>query len=144
MGFFLPLHTQLELGPSVSTLRGCAVCTLGGLKETTGRMMSGPEGDMWTLCWKFVDNFPSSSSVILGFTEEMGLVIFGRTFWGTTADFLLVAVVEGLLFSSNYLPPWKIYLRVAQLRPFGSCECWKMALGVLGSSRHGIIHAPRW
>ena len=26
------------------------------------------------------------------------------------ADFSLVIVVEGLLFSSHYLPPWKIYM----------------------------------
>ena len=33
---------------------------------------------------------------------------------------------------------------VAQLRQFGSRLCWKMALGVTGSSRYGLIHAPRW
>ena len=56
----------------------------------------------------------------------------------------LVAGVEGLLIAENYLQPWKIYLRVDQLRPFGSRQCCKMVLGVLGSSRHGLILAPQW
>ena len=55
--------------------------------------------------------------------------------------FSLVAVVDGLLFAENYLPPWKIYLRFAQLRPFGSLQCWKMALGGLGSTGHGLMCA---
>ena len=96
------------------------------------------------LVLKFVGYFPSSYSVTFGCTEGRGLVRSGCTFWGTMADFSLFAVVEGLLFSSHYLPPWKISGIVAQLRPFGSRRCWKMALGVLGSSRHGLIHAPWW
>ena len=56
----------------------------------------------------------------------------------------LAAVVEGLLFDANYLQPWEIYLRVAQLPPFGSRRCWKIVLGVLGSTGHEPIHAPRW
>ena len=59
MGVFLLLDLKLELGTSVSTLGGCAVCNLGGGTETSGRIMFGPEGDMWTLCWKLVENFPS-------------------------------------------------------------------------------------
>ena len=81
---------------------------------------------------------------MLGCTKGRGLVILERTVWGTMADFSLVDVVEGLLFAANYLQPWKIYRRVAQLQPFGSLRCWKMALGVMGSSRHGLIHAPQW
>ena len=46
MGFFLPLDLKLELGPSVYTLGGCAVCTLGGGTGTSGGIMLGPEGDM--------------------------------------------------------------------------------------------------
>ena len=144
MVFFLPLDLKLELGPSVSTIGDCAVWTLGGGTGNSGRIICGTEGDMWTLCWKLVEQFPSSYSIILGCTEVRGLVIFGRTFWGIMADFSLVAVVEGLIFSENYLPPWKIYLVVAQLRPFGSRRCWEMALGVLVSSSHGLIRAPRW
>ena len=53
-------------------------------------------------------------------------------------------LLEGLLFSLNYLSPWKISGIVSQLRPFRSRWCWKMALGVLVSSRHGIIHALQW
>ena len=56
--------------------------------------------------------------------------------------FSLVAVVDGLLFAENYLPPWKIYLRVSQLRPLGSRQCCKMALGVLGYAGNGPICAP--
>ena len=144
MGVFLLLDIKLEPGPSVSTLGGCAVCTLGGGTGTSGGIMLGPEGHMWTLRWKLVESFPLSSSMILGCTEVRVLVLSGCTFWGTMADFSLFAVVEGLLFSSNYLPPWKISRKISQLRLFGSRRCWKMALGVLGSPRHGLIHAPRW
>ena len=80
----------------------------------------------------------------LGCTEGKVLVLSGCTFWGTMADFSLFAVVEGLLFSSNYLPPWKISRKISQLRLFGSRRCWKMALGILGYSRHGLICASRW
>ena len=44
MGAFLPLDINLELGPSVSTLGGCAVYTLGGGTGTSGGVMLGPEG----------------------------------------------------------------------------------------------------
>ena len=37
----------------------------------------------------------------------------------------------------------KIYLRVAKLGLFGSRRCWKMALEVMGSSRHRLVFAPR-
>ena len=99
---------------------------------------------MWTLCWKRLDFFPSSSSMTLGCTEVRCLIRSRCTFWGTMADFSLVAVVKGLLFSSHYLPSWKIYGIFSQLWLFGSFRCWKMALGVLDSSRHRLIHAPRW
>ena len=46
MGVFLLLDLRLELGPSVSTLRGCAVCNLGGGTETSGGIILGPEGEM--------------------------------------------------------------------------------------------------
>ena len=86
-GVFLPINIKLELGPTMSTLGGCAVCTLGGGTRTSGRIMLGPDEDMWTLCWKFVDSFPSSSSMTLVCTEGRGLVQSGCTFWGTMADF---------------------------------------------------------
>ena len=44
MGVFLHLDLRLELGPSVSTLGVCAVCTLGGGTGTSGGIMIGPEG----------------------------------------------------------------------------------------------------
>ena len=87
MGFFLNLDLKLELGTSVSTLGGCAVCNLSGGTGTSGRIMFEPEGDLWTLFLKLVEYFPSSFSMILVCTEGRGLVIFGRTFWGTMADF---------------------------------------------------------
>ena len=143
MGVFLPLGLKLELGPLLSNLGGCAVCTLGDGTGTSGEIMLGTEGDMWTLWWKLVAPFPSSSSMKLGCTEGRSLVRSGYNFWGTMADFSLFTVVKGLLFSSHYLPPCKISGIVDQLRLFGSRRCWKMALGVLGSPRHGIIHAPQ-
>ena len=54
MGFFLPLDLSLELVPSVSTLGGCTVCTLGGGTGTSGRIIFGPEGEISTLFWKSV------------------------------------------------------------------------------------------
>ena len=86
--FFLPLDLKLELGPSMSTLGGCACCSLGGGTGNSGRIMCGPEGKMWTLWWKLVELFPSSSSMILGCYEGIGLVIFGRNLWGIMADFV--------------------------------------------------------
>ena len=106
--------------------------------------MLGPDGDMWTLFWKFVGSLPSSSSMTLGCTEGRGLVLSGCTPWGTMADFSLFNVVYGLLFSSHYLPPLKISWKVALLRLFGSRWCWKMAIEVLGYSGNMLIHAPRW
>ena len=127
MGVFLPLDLKLELGPSVSTLGGYAVCTIAGGIGTSGGIMLRPEGAMWTLCWKLVESFPSLYSMTLDCTEERGLVLSGCTFWGAMADFSLFVVVEGLLFSSHYLPSWKISGRVAQLLSFGSLWCWKMS-----------------
>ena len=46
IGVFLPLDLNLELGPSVFTLGGCAFCTLGGGTGTLGGIMLGPERDM--------------------------------------------------------------------------------------------------
>ena len=103
-GFFLPLHLKLELGPPLFTLGGCAVCTLGGGTGNSAGILLGPEVDMWNLWWKLIEAFPSSSSMTLGCTEGRGLVRYGCIFWGTMADFSLFAVVEGLLFSSHYLP----------------------------------------
>ena len=101
IGFFLPLDIKLDLGTSMSTVVGCVVCTLGGSTGTSGRIMFGSEGDMWTLCWKLVEHFPSSSSMVLGCTEGRCLFMSGRTFWGTMEDFSLVSFVEGLLFAEN-------------------------------------------
>ena len=80
----------------------------------------------------------------LGCTEGIYLVHPGCNFCGTMADFSPVAVAEGLLYSSHYLPPCKISWKVALLRLFGSRQCWKMALAVLGFSRRRLIHAPQW
>ena len=102
--------------------------------------MLGPEGDIWTLCWKLVEQVPSLWAVL---REEIWsyLDALSEVQWRI---FSLFAVVECLLFSSHYMPPCKIYVRVAQLWPFGSRWCWKMAPVVMGSSRHGIIQAPWW
>ena len=81
--------------------------------------------------------------MILGCTEGIGFVHPGCTFWGIMADFYMVAVVEGLMWSSHYRPPWKIFWKVVLLRISGSCRCWKMALEVLGFSRHSLINAPQ-
>ena len=48
-GLFLHLDLKLELGPLVFTLGGCIGCTLGGDTGTSGIMMCGTEGYMWTL-----------------------------------------------------------------------------------------------
>ena len=85
--FFLPLDLKLELGPFISTPGGCSGCTLGGGTGNSGVIMCGLEGDMCTLCWKLVELFPSSYSIILGCTEGIGLVVSGHTLWGTMADF---------------------------------------------------------
>ena len=50
MGVLLPLDIKLELGLSVSTLGGCAVCTLGVGTEASGGIMIGPEGVICNLC----------------------------------------------------------------------------------------------
>ena len=88
IGFFLPLDIKLELGTSVSALRGCVDCTLDGGTRTSGRIICWPKGDMWNLCWKLVEHFLSSSSMILVCYEGRGLVIFGRTLWGILEDFV--------------------------------------------------------
>ena len=85
-GFFLQLDLKLELGPPVSTLGSCAGRTLGGGTGMSGRMICGPEGDMWTLRWKPVGLFPSSSSVILGYFEGICLVSIGFTLWVIMED----------------------------------------------------------
>ena len=144
MGFLLPLDIRLELGPTLSTLGGCEVCTLGGGTGTSGGVMLGIDGYMYTLCWKCVGSFPSSSSMTLVCTEGRGLLRSGCTVWGTMVYFSLFAVVDGLLFYSHYLTPWKISWKVAPLRLFGSLRCWKMALEVLGYSNHRLINTPRW
>ena len=46
LGVLLHLDINLELGPSVSTLGGCAFCTLGGGIRTSGGIMLVPEGEM--------------------------------------------------------------------------------------------------
>ena len=51
--------------------------------------------------------------------------------------------MEGLLVGADGLQPWEKYLRVSQSLSFGSRQCYKMALGVLGSVGHGPIRAPR-
>ena len=117
---FLPLDIKLELGPSMSTLGGYTVCTLGGGTGISGRIIFGPEGDMWNLCWKLVEHYPSSSSMVLGFPEGRGLVIFGRTFWGTMEDFFtgyccggsalcckLFATLENILESFSIATIWE-------------------------------------
>ena len=84
--FFLPRGLKLELGPSVFSLGGCAGWTLCGGTGTSGIIMCGPEGVMWTFCWELVGLFPSSSYMILGYSEVICLVIVGRTLWDIMAD----------------------------------------------------------
>ena len=57
--------------------------------------------------------------------------------------FVLLNVVGGLPCSSHYRPPWWIHWKVALLQLTGIRQCLKMALAVLGSSRHRRIQAPR-
>ena len=66
LGFLLPLDVKLELGPPISTLGGCAVFTLGDGIGTSGVIMCGPDGDMWTLCWNIIGINSSSSLMTLG------------------------------------------------------------------------------
>ena len=99
---------------------------------------------MRTLFWSFVGSFPYSSSMTLGCTEGIYLVRPVCSFWGIMAADYLFAIVEGLLCSSHYCTPWKISWKFALLRLSGSRQFWKMALEVLGFSRHRLIHAPRW
>ena len=94
-GIFLALDIKLELGPSVSTLGGYAVWNLGGGIGTSGWIMLRHEGDMWTLCWKLVESFPSSYYITLDCTEGRGLVLSGCTFWGAMADFFTVCFCGG-------------------------------------------------
>ena len=65
-GFLLSLDLKLELGPPISNLGGCAVFTLGYGIGTSGEIMCGPDGDLWTLCWNVIGLIPSSSSMRLG------------------------------------------------------------------------------
>ena len=44
-----PLDLKLELGPPISTLVGCAVFNLGDGIGTSGGIVCGPDGDLWTL-----------------------------------------------------------------------------------------------
>ena len=46
--FLFPLDLKLELVPPVFTLGGCAGRTIGGGTGKSGRIVCGPEGDMWT------------------------------------------------------------------------------------------------
>ena len=56
---------KLELGPPMSTLRGCAVFTLVDGIGTSGGIVCGPDGDLWILCWKFSGLTTSSPSMTL-------------------------------------------------------------------------------
>ena len=48
-GFFLQLDLKLDPAPPVYTLGCCTGRTFVGDIGTSGRMMCGPERDMWTL-----------------------------------------------------------------------------------------------
>ena len=125
-GFLLPLDLNLELGTSVYTLGGCTFCTLGGGKGTSGRIMFGPIGDMWTLCWKLLENFPSSYSMILGCTEGRGLVIYGRTLWGTIEVF-------------HWLLLWRVFSVLKII-----CHLGKY-IGELHNCDHlGVVDVGKW
>ena len=50
-GFLLHLDLKLELGPSLYVLGGCAVFTLVDGIGTSGLIMCGTYGEMWTLWW---------------------------------------------------------------------------------------------
>ena len=81
-GFFLHLGLKLELGPTVFILGGFIGRTLGGDTGTSGIMMCGTEGGMWTLLWRYVGMFPSSSSMILGRSEGICWAHVERTWQG--------------------------------------------------------------
>ena len=84
-GFLLPLDLKLKLVPPLSTLVGCAVFTLGDGIRTSGRIMCGPDGDLWTLWWNIFGSFTSSSSMTLGCSEGIYFVCPGCSVWGITA-----------------------------------------------------------
>ena len=88
IGFLLSLDIRLELDPSLYNLGGCLGCTLGGKTGAYGRIFCGTDGYMWILCWKIVEHLTSSTSMILIWSEWIGLVICGRTLWGMMADFV--------------------------------------------------------
>ena len=87
--FFLQLDLKLDLGPPVSTLRGCAGNALDSDIGTSGRMICGPEEDMWKLSWKSVWLLPLSSSMMLGRSKGKGVARVGRNLWGIGADLVI-------------------------------------------------------
>ena len=93
--FLLPLDLKLELGPPISTLGGCTVFTLGDGIGTSGGIMCGPDGDLWTLCWKFVGLKPSSSSMTLSCGGGIYLVRPGCSVLGIPAYVLSACCFGG-------------------------------------------------
>ena len=121
--FLLQLDINLVIGPPVSTLGGCAGRTLGGGTGTSERMMCVPEGDMWTLRWKSVELFPSSSCMMLGRSEGICLACVGRTLWGIGEDFVNGCCCGGSNVWCILAATLEKYLTVSQSLPFGSCRC---------------------
>ena len=120
---FLQLDLNLELVPPVSTLGGCSVFTLGDGIGKSGRIICGPEGDIWKLRWKSVGMFPSSSSVMLGSFEGIVLARSGWTLWVIGADFVSVCCCGGFNVWCILAATLEKILIVAQSLPFGILRC---------------------
>ena len=118
--FFLQLNIKLELGPHVSTLGCCSGRTFCSGTGTSGRIVYGPEGYMWTLRWQYVGLFPSSSSMRLGHSEGIGLASVGQIVWdivvdlvtgcycgGSTVWCILAATLEKITESCSIATIWE-------------------------------------
>ena len=144
MGFFLPLDVKLEIGPPLSNLGGWAICTLGGGTGTSGGIMIGPEGGMWTLCWKLVKPFTSPSAMTLGCTEGIYLVHPGCSFWFIMAAFWSGFYCGGSAVLFTLSAALVNILESCSIATISESPMMEMALEVLGYSRHRLIHVSWW
>ena len=106
--------------------------------------MCGPDGDIWTLCWKFAGLNPSSSSMTLGCGGEYLESVLVAFYLVYRRLYDLLDVVEGLPCSSYHWPSWWISCTVTLSGITGICQCLKMALYVLGSAGNRLILTLRW
>ena len=133
----LKLYLKLELGPPVSTLGGCAGRTLGGGLGTSGIIMCGTEGDMWTLRWIYVGLCPSSSSMMLGRSEGIYLASVGCTLWGILSNLVtgcccggskvwcrLAATLEKIRKSYSIATIWESPMLENGAWGAGFCRVW--------------------